>query len=250
MYFGFENISVAYNRRDILRNLTLSVKRGSITTIVGRNGCGKSTLLRTISRAVRPISGDVILNNRPMSTFHRDEFARRVAYMPQTQIAPPDLDVRTLVSYGRFPLRVSRAADNAAVECALNSVGLIDLADRRIGTLSGGERQRALIAMQICREPEILVLDEPTTFLDIACQLVFMDIITSLRNAGMTILLVMHDLNLASRFSDRIAVVHNGNIHSEGRPTEVLTHETIREVFGISVDLFGDPPQFFPIAAN
>ncbi|MDR0856142.1 MAG: ABC transporter ATP-binding protein, partial [Clostridiales bacterium] len=174
MYFGFQNISIKYGKKRVIENLSADFPKGKIVTIIGKNGCGKSSLLKTVSRAVRPDTGAVIYEDRPLNSYKPKFAARKIAYLPQVRDSPPDIDVKTLVSYGRYPhIRFGRGmtrADADTVDRALRLTGLAHLKYQTLATLSGGERQRAWIAMTICQEPEILILDEPTTYLDVGYQ--------------------------------------------------------------------------------
>lgn len=171
MYFGFQDIYASYGKKEILRGLTLDIPRGKIVTLIGQNGCGKSTLLKTVSKAVIPKSGKVVYLDKKLSSYPPKQLAQRIAYLSQVHESPPDIDVRTLVSYGRFPhSRFGRgltAEDGEIIDRALALTGLTHLKDRILATLSGGERQRAWIAMTIAQEPEILILDEPTTYVSV-----------------------------------------------------------------------------------
>lgn len=255
MYFGFENIHISYGDKRVLRGLSAEFNKGSITALVGPNGCGKSSLLRVLSRGVRPKEGAAMLDGQRLSRYSRREIARRIAVLPQLHSAPGDIDVRTLISYGRYPhLRPGRRptpADMAKVDAVMSDVGLTELAEQPVASLSGGERQRAWIAMTICQEPEILVLDEPTTYLDVSHQVEILELVRRLnREQGITVLMVLHDLNLAARYSDRLCAIKNGLIHRCGRPSDVVTDEFLQDVFGVSAHVYEDEvngcPYFIP----
>ncbi len=245
MYFGFRDITAAYGKRCVLEHLTLDVFRGEFITLIGQNGCGKSTLLKTVSHAVVPRTGEVVYKDRPMAAYGRREFAKKVAYLAQTHTSPPDMDVRTLVACGRYPYRrfghALGAEDTEIIDHTLAVTGLRDLQNRTLSALSGGERQKAWIAMAICRRPEILLLDEPTTHLDIRSQIEILDLLRLLnREMGMTVVLVLHDLNLAARYSDRLAAIRDKNLYALGSPREVLTEENLQAVFGIRAEIRED----------
>lgn len=255
MYFGFRNITIAYKKKCVLENVTLEIPCGKIVTIIGQNGCGKSSLLKTVSRAVTPQNGDVIYNDQTMQTYNRKKFARKIAYLAQVHTSPPDIDVRTLVSYGRYPyMKFGRGltkADIDIVDTTIEITGLTELQNRALSTLSGGERQRAWIAMTVCQQPEILILDEPTTYLDISYQIEVLELVQRLnREMGMTILMVLHDLNLAARYSDRLVAVKEKKILAVGTPSEILTESYLREIFHINAIVKTDTdngcPYFIP----
>ena len=245
MYFGFEDITVRYGSKTVLRDLSLEIPRGRIVSLIGPNGCGKSTLLKTVSRAVIPSSGRVILEDNPMESYAPKKLARRISYLAQTHTVPPDVSVRALVSYGRYPHtawgRRMNGRDEEAIDRALAMTGLTSLQHRAVSTLSGGERQRAWIAMNVAQEPEIMVLDEPTTYLDIAYQLEVLDLVRKLnRETGMTVFMVLHDINLAARYSDLLYAVRDAGICAAGTPEEVITSENLRELFGIDAQILYD----------
>ena len=246
MYFGFENIRVEIGKTTVLQDVTLELHRGEMTAVVGPNGSGKTTLLRTVFRGVPCRAGRVLLNDRPLSDYASRELARRIAYLPQSQPLPPDLSVRTLVSYGRFPYSKpfsgESPADRTAIEAALQRTGLASLQDRPLGTLSGGELQRARIAMTLAQEPEILLLDEPTTYLDVGHQCEVMELLSSLnRTLGLTVLLVLHDLNLAARYAHRLCALQNGSVYDIGTPEQVLTPKMLQDLFGLTARVQNDP---------
>lgn len=256
MYFGFQNITIGYGKKDIIRNLSVEIPRGKIVTIIGQNGCGKSSLLKTISRAVIPKNGNVIYGDKRLNQYSRKYLAQKIAYLAQTHHSPEDIDVRTLVSYGRYPYsrlgkrRTKR--DEEIIDRALALTGLDALEKRILTTLSGGERQRAWIAMAICQEPEILILDEPTTYLDISYQVEVLETIKKLnQELNITIVMVLHDLNLAARYSDYMYAIKNGNICVAGEAKKVVTEKNLEEVFEIKAAVFEDKlnlcPYFIPL---
>lgn len=255
MYFGFRNISVKYGKKEVLRNLSLDIPKGKIVTLIGQNGCGKSTLLKTVSKAVTPEKGEVIYLDKKLSAFPPKQLAQKIAYLSQVHESPPDIDVRTLVSYGRFPYsrfgRGMTADDAAVIDRALSLTGLTQLGERILATLSGGERQRARIAMTIAQEPEILILDEPTTYLDIGYQVEVLELVRRLnRDLGITILMVLHDINLAARYSDCLAAIRNCGLFTVGTPDEIVTVQNLRDIFGVDADIYRDRvhgcPYFIP----
>lgn len=255
MFFGFENITIAYGRKPVLENVTVDVPKGKVLTLIGKNGCGKSSLLKTVFRAVAPRTGRVVLENRPVQAYKARELSQRIAYLPQMHASPPDIDVRTLVSYGRYPhtrfgKRLSLQDEQIVTE-TLAFTRLSDLSGRALSTLSGGERQRAWLAMAICQKPDILILDEPTTYLDISYQVEVLDLIQRLNRAyKTTILMVLHDLNLASRYSDVLLAIKDGRVLTSGRPQDIITRDNLLSVFEVEADVFEDKtansPFFIP----
>lgn len=255
MYFGFRDINVDYGKKKVLSGLSLDVPNGKIMTLIGQNGCGKSTLLKVIPRAVTPKSGFCELDGKPMREYKSKLLAKRIAYLAQVHTSPPDIDVRTLVSYGRYPhMKPGRGltkADGEIIDKVIRMTGLERLSEQPLSTLSGGERQRAWIAMTVAQEPEILVLDEPTTYLDIGYQIEVLELVRNLnRTLGITILMVLHDLNLAARYSNILAAIKDGRVFASGTPFDVLTAENLRALFGIGSTVTTDAahgcPFFIP----
>lgn len=256
MYFGFENISISYKNRQIIDDLTVEFPKRSITTIVGQNGSGKSSLLKTVSRAVTPDRGKVVLEGKPICKYPAKQLAQKIGYLAQVHTSPPDIDVRTLVSYGRYPYSGLRKRltekDTEMIDKALSLTGLTNLQNQILSTLSGGERQRAWIAMTICQEPEILIMDEPTTYLDISYQVEVLELVQRLnRELGITIIMVLHDLNLAARYSDYLYAIKNGKLYARGTPQTVLTENNLKELFHIEASVHKDEnngcPYFIPL---
>lgn len=255
MYFGFCDIAVDYGKKEVLCGLTLEIPRGKVVTLIGQNGCGKSTLLKTVSKAVTPKRGEVIYLDKRLSAYPPCRLARSIAYLSQVHESPPDIDVRTLVSYGRFPYsrfgRGMTAEDGEKIDRALALTGLTHLRDRILAMLSGGERQRAWIAMTIAQEPEILILDEPTTYLDVSYQVEVLELIRRLnRELGITIVMVLHDINLAAGYSDCLAAIRGGVLFTSGTPEEMVTEKNLRDIFEIEAAVYRDPihgcPYFIP----
>lgn len=236
---------LAYEQRTVAHDLSLCLHNGQITAILGGNGSGKSTVLRALARILQPKNGAVLLDGADLNRLPTKEVARRLAILPQAPHAPEGLTVWDLVSFGRFPYRTwfggADPRDDDHVHQALAAVHLLDLAERPVATLSGGQVQRAWIAMALAQETEFLLLDEPTTYLDLAHQLEVMDLIHELKTKlGKTIVLVLHDLNLAARYSDHIVMMKQGRIIAVGTPSTVLTRPILRNVFGIEVRLIQD----------
>lgn len=235
----------AYRQARVLSDVSLSVNAGEFVAIIGANGSGKSTLLRILGRLLRPNTGSVLIDGVPLATIAPRAFARRVAFVPQGPVAPADVMVRELVRRGRYPHRTrfggTTEHDRAAIETAIARVGLGDLADRPMGMLSGGEGQRAWIALALAQEPSLVLLDEPTTFLDIAHQYDLLRLLRGLVGDGRTVVAVLHDLNQACRFADQVVAMRAGRIVAVGPPAEVVTATLVEEVFGLACEVLPDP---------
>lgn len=245
MYFGFDNISITYGKRQLLEHVTMDFERGKITTIIGPNGCGKSSLLKTVSRVVTPSAGTPVYQDRPLRSYAPKELAQRIAYLPQVHMSPKDIDIRTLVSYGRFPYKRfgagMTAEDRDIIDATLERTGLANMGDRMLNNLSGGEKQRAWIAMTICQQPEILLLDEPITYLDIGYQVEVLELIRELgERLKITIVMVLHDMNFTARYSNRIYVLKDGGVFRYGKPEDVIEHGNMEHVFGIDSQIIYD----------
>lgn len=231
-------ITVRLRGRTILHAVDIAVPRGAVTALCGPNGSGKSTLLRTLGRLLVPAAGSILLDGRPMAGLSRRALATRLAFLPQAPEIPAGVSVRDLVGYGRHPhrglLRGPGAADRAAVDRAIAMVALERLGDQPVETLSGGERQRAWIAMALAQGTDILLLDEPTTYLDIGHQHDVLDLLRDLnRRFGLTILWVLHDLNQAAAYSDHVVLLKDGRMAAGGPPATTVTAEALRHVFGL-----------------
>jgi len=245
MYFGFQNVSIAYGKRQILEDVTMEFEKGKITTIIGPNGCGKSSLLKTVSRVVTPIAGTPIFQDKPIREYAPKELAKKIAYLPQIHTSPSDIDIRTLVSYGRFPYKKFGSGlteeDSNIIDQTLELTGLSHMGDRLLNNLSGGEKQRAWIAMTICQQPEILLLDEPITYLDIGYQVEVLELIKELgERLKITIVMVLHDMNFTARYSNRIYMLKDGHVYDYGRPDEIIAHDKMENVFGIDSQIICD----------
>lgn len=245
-------ITVAYGDRAVVELLDLAVAPGRITAIVGANGCGKSTLLRALSRLLTPRSGTVVLDGRELHRRPAKEVARVLGLLPQNPIAPEGIAVADLVGRGRHPhqraLSPWTQRDYEAVAAALDATEISDLADRSVDEISGGQRQRVWVAMALAQETDILLLDEPTSFLDVAHQIEVLDLLTDLnRSLGTTIVMVLHDLNLAARYADELIAMRNGRIHATGPADEVITSELVRDVFGLECEVIVDPLSGAPL---
>lgn len=237
-----QNICVSINDKEIVHNLSLEIPEGKVTAIIGPNGCGKSTTLKALSR-ILPYKGSVTFKGSEMSALSQREFAKSLAILTQSPQAPSDLTVNDLVEMGRFPhqgfLGRGGKDDKEHVEWALAQTGVTAMRNRLLNTLSGGERQRAWIAMALAQRPEVLLLDEPTTYLDICHQLEIMQLIGRLnQELGLTVVMVVHDLNHAIMYADHVVVVKAGKLVTSGAPREIITAELLAEVFKVKADEF------------
>lgn len=245
MYFGFEDITIAYGKKEVISNIHMDFPKGKIITIIGPNGCGKSSLLKVVSRAIKPKSGQVWYENRNILHYSWKHIARKIAVLPQVRSSPPDINVRTLVSYGRYPyMKFGRGLlkeDQEVIDRVIGLTELDGLQNRTLSTLSGGERQRAWIAMAICQQPEILILDEPTTYLDISFQVEVLELVKYLNETlGITIIMVLHDINLAARYSHCLYVIKDRGIYAKGAPHEILNEKMLRDTFRIQANIYED----------
>jgi iron complex transport system ATP-binding protein len=245
-------LQVGYRERVVIAGLDLAIYRGGITALVGPNGSGKSTLLNTLARLLVPSAGAVYLNGAAIRGLPTAAVAREVAILPQGPVAPAGLTVGELVEQGRYPhagpLRMLRRQDHEAIAEALVLTDMTGFADRVLESLSGGERQRAWIALALAQATPVLLLDEPTTFLDIGHQLEVLDLVHRLNaERHMTILLVLHDLNQAARYADRMIVLNNGAVVTDGTPEEVLTPPLLAEVFRVRANVVRDPASGTPV---
>lgn len=245
-------LTLKYDQRTVVEGLTARIPEGKVTMIVGANACGKSTLLRGLSRLLRPASGTVTLDGKDIHARPAREVARTLGLLPQHPTAPDGITVRELVGRGRYPhqgfFRSWSADDERAVQDALTATETLDLAARNVDELSGGQRQRVWIAMALAQETEVLLLDEPTTYLDLAHQVEVLDLITDLnRRRGTTVAIVLHDLNLAARYADHVIAMNAGRIAAEGTSLEVVTEGLVRDVFGLESRVLPDPVSGTPL---
>ena len=246
---GVRGIRLAYHpSHPVIEDLSTAITPGAVTMIVGPgpNACGKSTLLRAMSRVLFPSSGQVVLDGRDIATLAPKKLARRVGMLAQSSIAPPGITVHELVARGRYPyqslLRQWSADDDAAVTEAMERTDVVGLANRHVSALSGGQRQRVWVAMALAQRTDILLLDEPTTYLDLAHQVDLLELCRDLNaELGTTIVAVLHDLNQACRYGDEVIAMRAGSILAHGRPEEVVTAEMVEEVFGLKVQVIADP---------
>jgi len=246
------DLTLGYGDRTVIDGLDLVVPPGQVTAIVGANACGKSTLLRSMSRLLAPRGGQVLLDGKQVHKTPAKQLARTLGLLPQSPIAPEGITVADLVGRGRHPHQgmLSRwsAADDEAVAAALDATDTAALADRPVDELSGGQRQRVWIAMALAQRTDLLLLDEPTTFLDVSHQVEVLDLLTDLNRArGTTIVMVLHDLNLAARYSDHLVALVDGRVHASGSPAQVLTEDTVRAVFGLENQVILDPTSGKPL---
>ena len=239
-------ISVRLGKSLALNEVTLSIPRGSVTAVIGPNGSGKSTLLRALARLLRPETGSVLLDGEAIARMSPGQVARQIATLPQSPGAVPGMTARELVEQGRYPhtgpLRMLSDRDHAAVERALELTSTSRFRHRLLDSLSGGERQRVWIALALAQEPRILLLDEPTTFLDINHQIQVLNLIQALnRERGLTVVMALHDLNQASQYAERLVVLSGGRIVEEGPPTEVIREDTLASVFNVRAHISVSP---------
>lgn len=247
-----EGITLGYDAHVVFRGLDLSIERGSVTTLIGANGCGKSTLLKAFGRLLRPSAGQIRLEGVPLSGQSARSVARRLAILPQKPLAPAATTVADLVMRGRHPhqtlLRPWTQHDADKVSAALAATGMAELAQHEVTELSGGQMQRAWIALVLAQDAATLLLDEPTTFLDLSHQLDVLRLVRRINaEQGTTIVMVLHDLSLAARYSDRLVVLHNGAVLADGEPWQVITPEVLREAFGLEALVLEDPASGRPL---
>lgn len=246
-----ERVTLAYDRTDVVHDLSVTIPRASFTVIIGPNGCGKSTLLRALARTLRPRTGEVLLDGEPLARLRSRDVARRLALLPQSPLAPEAITVGDLVARGRYPhqglLRQWSTADAVAVADAMHATEVTELRDRLVSTLSGGQRQRVWLAMALAQQTDLLLLDEPTTFLDIAHQFEVMDLCARLHEDGRTLVAVLHDLNQAARYATHLVAMKDGRVVAEGTPAEVVTPERIAEIFDLACRVVEDPETGTPM---
>ncbi|HGM6364014.1 TPA: ABC transporter ATP-binding protein [Serratia marcescens] len=246
------HLKLGYDNKIIADDLNVAIPDGAFTVIVGPNACGKSTLLRALCRLLKPSAGEVMLDGKNISSFATKALARELGLLPQTSIAPDSITVADLVSRGRYPhqslLKQWTQADKQAVEAAMAATNVGQLADRSVDELSGGQRQRVWVAMALAQQTPLLLLDEPTTYLDIAHQIELLDLFRQLnREHGQTLIAVLHDLNHACRYADHIIAMRDGKIVAEGKPAEIITAELVERVFGMPCMIIDDPLSHTPL---
>lgn len=252
-------VQLSYGDRTIAKDLSVAIKPGKITSIIGPNGCGKSTLLKALARLLKPEAGSVTLDGKDLNQWQSRELAKNLGLLPQTPLAPEGIAVADLVGRGRTPYQgmLGRWSpeDYRAVADAMNVTGISELAERSIEELSGGQRQRVWIAMALAQETGVLLLDEPTTYLDVAHQLDVLDLLKDLNlRSKTTIVMVLHDLNLAAHYSDELIAMRDGAVVATGAPTEVVTEDNVQSIFHLTSRVMPDPvsgsPMVIPIGRH
>jgi iron complex transport system ATP-binding protein len=247
-----KHVDIAYGEQIIVKQLHLTIPTGKITALVGANGSGKSTILKTLARIIKPKDGAVFLDGKSIHSQSTKEVAKQLAILPQNPTAPDGLTVSELVGYGRFPHQKGFGSltreDKRIIHWAIEVTGIAEFCDRPVEQLSGGQRQRAWIAMALAQQTDFLFLDEPTTFLDMAHQLEVLELLYKLNQEEQrTIVMVVHDLNHAARYAQHMIAIKKGKVVCEGTPDQVMTHEMLREVFGIEADIIPDPRTGVPL---
>ncbi|WNS42401.1 ABC transporter ATP-binding protein [Paenibacillus sp. MMS20-IR301] len=250
--FSAEQVVAGYENKTVIHGVDLVIPDHQISVIIGSNGCGKSTLLKTMARLIKPISGQVTLDGKPVSKIPAKQLARVIGLLPQSPIVPEGISVADLVGRGRFPhqslLGGWSRKDYEAVAEAMEIMNITEFANHNIDELSGGQRQRVWIAMALAQQTDILFLDEPTTFLDITYQVEILDLLTDLnRKHGTTIVMVLHDINLSARYADHIFALQAGKLVAEGTPAEVITSTLVKDIFGLACTVIEDPVSGSPL---
>jgi len=247
-----DQLTLAYGKKTIAESLNVTIPDGHFTAIIGPNGCGKSTLLRTLSRLMTPTQGHVYLDGEEIQRYASKEVARRIGLLAQNATTPGDISVQELVARGRYPHQPLfsrwRQEDEDAVQNAMLATGIVDLASQSVDTLSGGQRQRAWIAMVLAQDTSIMLLDEPTTWLDISHQIDLLELLSELnRERGFTLAAVLHDLNQACRYATHLIALREGKIVAQGAPKEIVTPELIEAVYGLRCMIIDDPVAHTPL---
>ncbi|WP_028784285.1 ABC transporter ATP-binding protein [Thalassobacillus devorans] len=240
------DLSLGYGEDLIIDSLDISIPKGEVTVLIGGNGCGKSTLLRSLARLLKPLSGHIVLDNKDISKMRTKEVAKKMAILPQSPVTPEGLTVLQLVKQGRYPYqswaRQWSKQDEEAVQNALEATNMLELKERSVDSLSGGQRQRAWIAMTLAQNTDTLLLDEPTTYLDMTHQIEILDLLFDLNQIhGRTIVMVLHDINLASRYADHIVALKDKKVYAQGKPEDIITCKMVQDVFDMTCDVREDP---------
>lgn len=246
------NIFLNYENREIIHGIDITIPPNKISVIIGSNGCGKSTLLKSFARLLKPKSGSITINDKQIKDFHSKQLAQILGLLPQSPIVPEGICVFDLVSRGRFPyqklLKGNSNEDKKAVENALKIMDIEEIANRNVDELSGGQRQRVWIAMALAQQTDILLLDEPTTYLDIAYQIEILDLLTDInKKHKTTIVMVLHDINLSARYADYIFAISNGNLICQGKPSDVISENLVKQVFNLDCVVIEDPVSKTPM---
>ncbi|GKV57798.1 putative siderophore transport system ATP-binding protein YusV [Sporosarcina sp. NCCP-2222] len=241
-----DGLKIGYDDRILFEDLHLSLPRGEITVFVGSNGCGKSTLLRSIARLLKPSEGGILLEGKDIHSMSARNVAKKMGILPQGPVSPEGLTVHDLVKQGRYPhhswLTRWTKEDTEKTEAAMEATKISDLRDRAIDSLSGGQRQRAWIAMTLAQDTDVILLDEPTTYLDMTHQIEILDLLFELNEQkNRTIVMVLHDLNLASRYAHNIVAIKDGAVYAQGKPEDIITCDVVRNVFGMECQVTTDP---------
>ncbi len=241
-----QQVTAGYDSRPIISDINITIPQNQISVIIGANGCGKSTLLKTFSKLIRPFDGQILLDGRAATSLPSKEAAQIMGLLPQSPHVPEGIKVTDLVARGRFPYRQlfkgMSAEDFKAVEEAMDIMGITELADRSVDELSGGQRQRVWIALALAQQTDILLLDEPTTFLDISYQVEILDLLTDLNQKRQTtIVMVLHDINLSARYADYLFAMKSGSLMAQGTPAKIITPRLMREIYGLDCMVIEDP---------
>lgn len=247
-----KDISLKYDKKEVVSRFSAEFPRGKIVSIIGPNGSGKSTILRSFARLLNTACGQILLFDTNITAVPKKEFAKRLAILLQHNVSPEDITVKNLIYFGRCPhkkwYQQFKKEDEAILQRVLQQTDLLDFAEKKVCMLSGGERQRVWLAMALAQQPQVLLLDEPTTYLDIGYQLELLDLIYDLnKRTHLSIIMVLHDLNQAAQYSDEIIVLKNGTLFKQGAPKDILTHSLLKEVYNIDCEVIYDQENGFPI---
>ncbi|WP_308779992.1 ABC transporter ATP-binding protein [uncultured Clostridium sp.] len=250
-----KDLKVGYDKKIIIEELSLTLEKGKVTSIIGSNGCGKSTLLKSIGRILKKEKGNIFLLDKDMNDMKSKEIAEKLAILSQNPTAPSQLKVEELVSYGRYPHRSNinklSNGDKDKIEWALKATNTIEFRDRELSDLSGGQRQRVWLAMALAQDTDILLLDEPTTFLDMSHQLEVLNIVKKLNNnEGCTVVMVLHDINHAAKYSDFIVAMKDGKILYKDKPNSIMNKKVLKDIYNIDADLIKSENYNVPLCLN